>query len=67
MQYIYIILYTQKNMVFQYYIKKFIFLHLCTFIQKSKSKMVKNFLNKFENSESTIFVMEDYDKGSYNM
>ena len=38
-----------------------------TNIQKSESKMVKNFSNKFGEPESTIFVIGDYDKGNYNM
>ena len=29
--------------------------------------MVKTFLNKFGKLESTIFVIEDYDKENYNM
>lgn len=35
--------------------------------QKSESKMIKNFSNKFGNVDNTIFVIGDYDKGSYNM
>ena len=35
--------------------------------QKSESKMIKNFSNKFGKSENTIFVIGDYDKGEYNM
>ena len=35
--------------------------------QKSESKMIKNFSNKFGNGDNTIFVIGDYDKGSYNM
>ena len=38
-----------------------------TNMQKSESKMVKNFENKFGGPENTIFVMGDYDKGGYNM
>lgn len=35
--------------------------------QKSESKMVKNFSNKFGKPSETIFIVGDYDKGSYNM
>jgi hypothetical protein len=35
--------------------------------QKSELKMVKNFQNKFGSPKNTIFVMGDYDKGSYHM
>jgi len=35
--------------------------------QKSESKMIKNFGNKFGKPENTIFVIGDYDKGEYNM
>jgi len=35
--------------------------------QKSESKMIKNFSNKFGTPKDTIFIMGDYDKGSYNM
>jgi hypothetical protein len=35
--------------------------------QKSESKMIKNFINKFGKPENTIFVLGDYDKGEYNM
>jgi hypothetical protein len=36
-------------------------------IQKSESKMIQNFKNKYGTPEDTIFVMGDYDKGGYNM
>lgn len=42
-------------------------LNAFTNTQKSESKMVKNFKNKYGTSEDTIFVMGDYDKGDYNM
>ena len=35
--------------------------------QKSESKMIKNFSNKFGEPDTTIFVMGDYDKGDYHM
>ena len=35
--------------------------------QKSESKLIKNFSNKFGGPKDVIFVMGDYDKGSYNM
>ena len=35
--------------------------------QKSESKMIKNFSNKFGTPDKTVFVIGDYDKGSYNM
>jgi hypothetical protein len=35
--------------------------------QKSESKMIKNFRNKFGSADNTVFVIGDYDKGSYNM
>src|SRR5208282_17132 len=35
--------------------------------QKSESKMINNFSKKFGGPKDTIFVMGDYDKGSYNM
>lgn len=35
--------------------------------QKSESKMIKNFTNKFGKSEDVLFVIGDYDKGDYNM
>jgi hypothetical protein len=40
-----------------------------TFIntQKSESKMIQNFQNKYGTPEGTVFVMGDYDKGGYNM
>ena len=36
-------------------------------MQKSESKMVKNFEKKFGTPENTIYVIGDYDKGSYHM
>ena len=35
--------------------------------QKSESKMVKNFSNKFGKPQNTIYIMGDYDKGNNNM
>jgi hypothetical protein len=35
--------------------------------QKSESKMIKNFTNKFGNPKDTLFIMGDWDKGDYNM
>ena len=35
--------------------------------QKSESKMIKNFENKFGQPKDVIFVMGDYDKGDHNM
>jgi hypothetical protein len=42
-------------------------LNAFTNTQKSESKMVKNFKNKYGTPDETIFVMGDYDKGDYNM
>ena len=42
-------------------------LNAFTNTQKSESKMIKNFKNKYGIPEDTIFVMGDYDKGNYNM
>lgn len=50
----------------QTFYKKFK-LNRFTNTQKSEKKMVKNFTNKFGSPENTIYVMGDYDKGSYNM
>jgi hypothetical protein len=35
--------------------------------QKSESKMIKNFKNKYGNPNETIFIMGDWDKGDNNM
>jgi hypothetical protein len=35
--------------------------------QKSESKMIKNFANKFGKPQDTLFIMGDWDKGDYNM
>ena len=35
--------------------------------QKSESKLVKNFSNKFGKPKDTIFIIGDYDKGDHNM
>jgi hypothetical protein len=42
-------------------------LNAFTNTQKSESKMIKNFQNKYGNPEETVFVMGDYDKGDYHM
>lgn len=55
-----------NNMLFNYYeqelFRKF---KLNRFIntQKSESKMIKNFENKFGDNENTVFVIGDYDRG----
>ena len=35
--------------------------------QKSEAKMIRNFRNKFGGPEEVLFILGDYDKGSYNM
>jgi len=35
--------------------------------QKSESKMIKNFSNKYGKPDKTLFVIGDYDKGDYSM
>jgi len=35
--------------------------------QKSESKMIKNFSNKFGKPDETMFILGDYDKGNHNM
>ena len=42
-------------------------LNAYTNTKKSESKMIKNFSNKFGKPDKTIFVMGDYDSGSYHM
>jgi hypothetical protein len=66
--------YIEKNKLnsklYQHYEQKlFRKLKLNRFIntQKSESKMVKNFKNKFGETTDTIIVLGDYDKGDYNM
>jgi len=36
-------------------------------MKKNKHKLIKNFEKKFGKPENTIYVMGDYDKGSYHM
>ena len=50
----------------QEFYKKFK-LNTFTNSQKSERKMIKNFSKKFGSPENTIYVMGDYDKGSYHM
>lgn len=50
----------------QEFYKKFR-LNAFTNSQKSERKMIQNFSKKFGNPENTIYVMGDYDKGSYHM
>jgi hypothetical protein len=50
----------------QSFYKKFK-LNTFTNTQKSEQKMIKNFSKKFGNPKNTIYVMGDYDKGSYHM
>jgi hypothetical protein len=42
-------------------------LNIYTNTQKSESKLIKNFKNKFGGPDDTIFVIGDYSSGSYNM
>lgn len=42
-------------------------LNIYTNTQKSERKMIQNFSKKFGSPENTIYVMGDYDKGSYHM
>ena len=59
-----------NNELYSHYEQKiFRKLKLNAFInmQKSESKMVKNFENKFGTPDKTIYVLGDYDKGDYNM
>jgi len=59
-----------NNTLYQHYEQKmFRKLKLNRFIntQKSESKMVKNFKNKFGEPKDSIIVLGDYDKGDYNM
>ena len=58
-----------KELYSHYEQKIFRKLKLNAFInmQKSESKMVKNFEKKFGTPENTIYVIGDYDKGSYHM
>lgn len=50
----------------QEFYKKFK-LNTFTNSQKSERKMIQNFSKKFGSPENTIYVMGDYDKGSYHM
>jgi hypothetical protein len=42
-------------------------MNIYTNTQKSESKMLKNFKKKYGNHKKTVFVIGDYDSGSYNM
>ena len=64
----------EKNKVnhklFNHYQQKFFRkfkLNSYTNTQKSESKLINNFSNKYGKPEDTIFVIGDYDTGSYNM
>jgi len=67
----YIVEKNKNNFVLYDHYEKMIFrklkLNRFTNTQKSESKMVKNFSKKFGKPDETIFVIGDYDKGSYNM
>ncbi|ATZ80118.1 hypothetical protein BMW23_0056 [Bodo saltans virus] len=59
-----------NNIMKEHYEQKvFRKLNLNRFIntQKSESKLIKNFIKVFGNPKDVIFIMGDYDKGSYNM
>jgi len=59
-----------NNKLYSHYEKTFFRkfkLNAYTNTKKSENKMIKNFENKFGKPDKTIFVMGDYDKGSYNM
>ena len=59
-----------NNILYEHYQQEFFRkFKLNTFIntQKSESKLVKNFSNKFGKPEKTIFVIGDHDRGSHNM
>ena len=64
----------EKNKVnhklFNHYQQKFFRkfkLNSYTNTQKSESKLINNFSNKYGKPEDTMFVIGDYDTGSYNM
>ena len=59
-----------NNKLFNHYQQKFFRkfkLNSYTNTQKSESKLINNFSNKYGKPEDTIFVIGDYDTGSYNM
>jgi len=59
-----------NNILYAHYQQEFFRkFKLNTFIntQKSESKLVKNFSNKFGKPDKTIFIMGDHDTGNYNM
>jgi hypothetical protein len=59
-----------NNKLFNHYQQKFFRkfkLNSYTNTQKSESKLINNFSNKYGKPENTIFVLGDWDKGSYNM
>ena len=59
-----------NNKLFNHYQQKFFRkfkLNSYTNTQKSESKLINNFSNKYGKPENTIFVIGDYDTGRYNM
>ena len=57
-----------NHKLFNHYQQKFFRkLNSYTNTQKSESKLINNFSNKYGKPEDTIFVIGDYDTGSYNM
>ncbi len=59
-----------NNKLFNHYQQKFFRkfkLNSYTNTQKSEAKLINNFSNKYGKPENTIFVLGDWDKGSYNM
>lgn len=61
---------TLNNLLFEYYenyiFRKFKFNKYIN-TQKSESKMIKNFTNKYGNPEDVVFVIGDFDKGNNHM
>ena len=59
-----------NNKLFNHYQQKFFRkfkLNSYTNTQKSESKLINNFSNKYGKPEDTMFIIGDYDTGSYNM
>jgi hypothetical protein len=59
-----------NNKLFNHYQQKFFRkfkLNSYTNTQKSEAKLINNFSNKYGKPKNTIFVIGDYDTGSYNM
>ena len=59
-----------NNKLYSHYEKTFFRkfkLNAYTNTKKSENKMIKNFENKFGKPYKNIFILGDYDKGSYNM